>query len=99
MGKSDGITYRQEKPQPLINIEILRVAVVYHRSRIYVFHDEVRLVVLRHAAVVDACNVGVIEACENPPLGIEARARAEERRVGEGWEAGGLGEGGWQRDT
>src|SRR5690606_5722696 len=73
----DGVEHREEKADPLLDVESMLVAVLVDRQAVDVFEHEVRLVVRAYAGIEQPRDIRVRKLCEVPAFQGEAlRSRA-----------------------
>ena len=68
VGEVDGRTHVAEKPQAVLDTELVRVAIAVDRGSLDVLHDQVGLAAIGRAAFVEAGDRGMLEPGEDLPL-------------------------------
>ncbi len=72
MRVANRVTHVEEQSQALANRKLAVVAIAIDRLALDVLHHEVRPAVLRHAAVDEPRDAGMLEACKDLTLGDES---------------------------
>ncbi len=72
MGGFHRLAHGQEKLEAVVDREALLVAIPVDRAALDVFHDDVGETVLGGPAVEQPGDVGVLQAGQDPPLGLES---------------------------
>ncbi len=75
MGVLDGGADPAEEIEPPVDRELMGVAVLVDGHSLDELHDQIGAAVLRAAAVVEAGDIGVLEAGQDLPFGKEAMER------------------------
>src|SRR5690606_7249102 len=72
----NGIANLREKLKALPKVQVTAVAIAIDGFAFDVLHDEVRLAVFHLTGIQEACNVRMVQVCENLTLGPEEGIKA-----------------------